>query len=220
MSYNPRRAFTLVEMLASQAKPAGRSQARRAFTLVEMLVVIAIIAILAALLFPALRGVRAKGMETDCANNLRQLGVALYQYASTYGGSFPLATANSAAGSQVNLIGALSESISTNAPAWYCRRYLSYNGVDPASSMLTNGIGYFYWAFHSTYTSGLDMNARTNEWMSQGYASASNAPMVLMTDRFSTNVQHHFGADFKAKTTDKGTHALVTGGAVRKIAPR
>ena len=197
-----------------------QSNQRRAFTLVEMLVVIAIIAILAALLFPALRGVRAKGMETDCANNLRQMGVALYQYASTYGGSFPLATANSHAGGQVNLIGALSESISTNAPAWYCRRYLAYNGVDPTASMITNGIGYFYWAFHSSYTSGLDMNARTNEWMSLGYASPSNSPMVLMTDRFTTNVQYHFGADFKAQSTDKGTHALVTGGAVRKIAPR
>ena len=193
---------------------------RRAFTLVEMLVVIAIIAILASLLFPALRGVRAKGMETDCANNLRQIGTALYQYASTYGGTFPQATGNSASNSQANLIGALSESIATNSPAWFCRRYLAYENVDPATAIAGNNIGYFYWAFHSSYASGLDMNAKTNAWMASGYANPSNAPLVLMSDRFSSSVQYHFGSDYKAALTDKGTFTLVSGGAVRKISPK
>lgn len=52
----------------------------RAFTLVEMLVVIAIIATLAALLFPAVSGMAERGKATQDMNNLRQLGLATQMY--------------------------------------------------------------------------------------------------------------------------------------------
>lgn len=61
----------------------------KAFTLVELLVVIAVIAILAGLLFPALWAARASARRSVCIANLRQLGIACGLYAQDYG-EFPL----------------------------------------------------------------------------------------------------------------------------------
>lgn len=63
-----------------------------AFTLIELLVVIAIIAILAALLVPAVSRAMVSARQVSCASNMRQIGVALVAYCNDHGGSFPRST--------------------------------------------------------------------------------------------------------------------------------
>ena len=64
--------------------PTGRSQYARAFTLIELLVVIAIIAILGAMLLPALSKARARGLTLQCLNNEKQLTLCWCMYAHDY----------------------------------------------------------------------------------------------------------------------------------------
>lgn len=79
----------------------NRIAGRLNFTLIELLLVIAIIAILAGMLLPALKSARDKAKSLNCLNNLKQLGLSEYNYANDsddrlvlgkLGGSYPLET--------------------------------------------------------------------------------------------------------------------------------
>jgi prepilin-type processing-associated H-X9-DG protein/prepilin-type N-terminal cleavage/methylation domain-containing protein len=83
-----RPALTLVESPFDKLT-AGSKCKRAAFTLVELLVVVAIIGVLVALLLPALQSARAAGRRAQCASNMRQIGLAIHQFADVHDGSFP-----------------------------------------------------------------------------------------------------------------------------------
>jgi prepilin-type N-terminal cleavage/methylation domain-containing protein len=74
----------------------------RVFTLIELLVVIAIIAILAAMLMPALEASRQQAMRSVCVGNLKQQGIAIMMYVHDSDGMLPLKRAGNPRGEWAN----------------------------------------------------------------------------------------------------------------------
>lgn len=127
---------------------------KRAFTLIELLVVIAIIAILASLLFPVVAKVKAKSKATVCLNNLRQLGLALHEYAGDNDDYFPPEGTGTSLNSQVGWYIALPRQMGVptyNDMAWRTNPAAPLTRTPllcPANTNRSNGFNLFHYCLN------------------------------------------------------------------------
>src|SRR6478672_4161989 len=130
-------------MRGFRRRPNGRKTGPiRGFTLVELLVVIAIIAVLIALLLPAVQYAREAARSTHCKSNLRQIGLALDRYVDKQGarGKFPDA-ANMTVSLKLttpNLVKILGNLTEDNQELFHCPS----DRIDPKDVVMINDIEY------------------------------------------------------------------------------
>jgi prepilin-type N-terminal cleavage/methylation domain-containing protein len=120
----------------------------KGFTLLELLLVIGVIAILAALVLPALGRAKARAQQPVCMNNLRQIGLAIRMYAEDSSDAFPPAT-NGPPGS-------------FNAYTLLMKSYVGFPGTNPERAKLfACPADTFYWDYENGWISqSLNQQAR------------------------------------------------------------
>ncbi len=133
----------------------GEKQMKKRFTLIELLIVIAIIAILAGMLLPALNQARNKARASQCVNNLKQTMQGGLMYTNDYSGRLPLTLGGSTYDTWVNALCDVTSAIGAKY-----NKYIGKESVrcpaQPAFSPETNATRVRSWGCYGMWNSGAD----------------------------------------------------------------
>src|SRR5262245_8269827 len=124
---------------------------RRGFTLIELLVVIAIIAVLISLLLPAVQSAREAARRAQCVNNLKQIGLAIHNYISTFESLPPAGSSDVAPGAnwtkapfsmKVRILPYMEQQAAFNAANFALDPEWSNGGADPNNAGCWQGANF------------------------------------------------------------------------------